>query len=456
MDAARYVSLVRRWWWLPVLGAVMAVAAYGVASRLRDEAPDAPVYHSTVTLVVSLREGGYAAAEGDLPWDLDRLMSTYAQILRSEPVAERAALELGEPERSDAVRRAVAVSISGYSQLLKVTVADSSPERSERLAGAIVWAFAAVREARDVPGVATVLDRSAAQQVPGDETPLLLAAMIVALAGAGGAAALLLAFEQLSGAVRDARDAETASGLRVLASIPAGAVGAAVMQDASAKGQAIAERYRMLRTAFGIETQYAPVQVVLVTAPAAACGASTVAANFALAVAQTGRRVALLDANLRTPSLHAMFGVLPETGLIDALRGDLALDTAAMPAIPGIALIPAGGVADHPSELIDSARFDRLLAELRERFDLVVLDSPPTLNVTDASLLASKSDAAIVVVRVDRTARRDAAASVEMLRRAGSRVLGLVLTDDPYAPRATASRRRLRDASHVEANAEGR
>jgi len=456
MDAARYVSLVRRWWWLPMLGAVMAVAVYSVASRLRDRAPDAPVYRATATLVVSLREGEYAPAEGDLPWDLDRLMSTYAQILRSEPVAERAALELGEPDLSDAVRRAVVVSIPEHSQLLEVTVVGSSPERAERLAGAMVWAFAAIRDARDVPGVATVLDRSAAQRVASDETPMLLAAMIAALAGAAGAATLVFAFEYLSGAVRDARDAEAATGLRVLASLPAGAVGAAVMQDASAKGQAIAERYRMLRTAFAIETQDEPARIVLVTAPSARCGASTVAANFALAAAQAGRRVALVDADLRTPSLHAMFGVAPETGLVEALRGDLALDTEAMPAIPGIALIPAGEIADQPSELLDSARFDRLLVELRERFDLIVLDSPPALAVTDASILASKSDAAIVVVRADRTARGDAADCVETLRRAGPRVLGLVLTDDPYAGRARPFGRRMRDASRIEANAEAR
>jgi capsular exopolysaccharide synthesis family protein len=433
----------------------MAVAAYGVASRLGDRAPTVPVYRATATLVVS-RDGAYASPEGELPWDLDRLMSTYAQILRSEAVVDRAARELGEPEDSDAIRRAVTVSIPEYSQLLDVTVTDSSPARAERLAGAMVWAFAAVRDARDVPGVATVLDRSAAQRVASDETPMLLAAMIVALAGAAGAAALALAFECLSGALRDARDAELATGLKVLASMPAKARGAAVMQDGSAKGRVIAERYRMLRTAFGIATQREPAQVVLVTAPSAACGASTVAANFALAAAQGGRRVALVDANLRAPSLHHMFAVAPEAGLVEALSDDLPLDTAAMPSLPGIALIPAGGSAAQPSELLDSARFDRLLAELRERFDLIVLDSPPALAVTDAAVLASKADAAIVVVRADRTARRDAAECVETLRRAGSRVLGLVLTDDPYAHGVRAFGRRVRSARRTEPNAEAR
>jgi receptor protein-tyrosine kinase/non-specific protein-tyrosine kinase len=105
-----------------------------------------------------------------------------------------------------------------------------------------------------------------------------------------------------------------------------------------------------------------------------------------------------------------------------------------MPSQPGIALICAGGTPSNPSELLDSARFDRLLGELRERFDLIVIAAPPLLAYTDAVAVATRCDASMVALCADRTARDDAAASVESLRRAGSRVLGLVLLDDPYAP----------------------
>jgi Mrp family chromosome partitioning ATPase len=91
-------------------------------------------------------------------------------------------------------------------------------------------------------------------------------------------------------------------------------------------------------------------------------------------------------------------------------------------------------VSESAPELLDSPACDRLLAELRQRFDLIVIDSPPALGFADATALAARCDAAIVAVRVDKTARRDAVACVEALSRAGCRVIGLVLTDDPYAP----------------------
>jgi capsular exopolysaccharide synthesis family protein len=242
----------------------------------------------------------------------------------------------------------------------------------------------------------------------------------------------VLAFEYLGATVRDSGDAERVTGVPVLASLAPDAPRCVVLRDGSAP--VAAERYRMLRTSFGVATAAAPPQAVLVTAPSAGCGASAIAANFALAAAHTGRSVALVDGDLRAPALHEMFSVEPDPGLVHALNCDLALDTAGMPSLPGIALIPAGGVPENPSELLDSARFDRLLGELRERFDLIVIDSPPVLDFTDASVLASRCDGSIVAVRADRTARADAAACVEALRRAGSHVLGVVLTDDPYAP----------------------
>jgi capsular exopolysaccharide synthesis family protein len=241
---------------------------------------------------------------------------------------------------------------------------------------------------------------------------------------------LVLGFEYLSNALRDARDAESAAGVPVLASLAADAGNGIVMHEATVA----AERYRMLRTAFGIVTAAEPAQAVLVTAPRTDCGASAVAANFALAAAQSGRSVALVDADLRVPALHTMLGIDSGAGLVQALGDDLELDTAAMPSLPGIALIGAGGTPENPSELLDSARFDRLLGEMRERFDLIVIDSPPALDFTDAIALATRCDVSIVAARADRTTRDDAGQCVEALRRAGSRVLGLVLTDDPYAP----------------------
>jgi non-specific protein-tyrosine kinase len=247
-----------------------------------------------------------------------------------------------------------------------------------------------------------------------------------------------MAFEYATNVIRDARDAESATGLQVLATIPASRTAGAVVNRTSTDARRAAERYRMLRTAFGIATKDTPLRSVLVSAPAQHSGSTDVAVNFALAVAQTGRRVALVDANLRAPALHTALGAASDAGLTEALDAGLELDTAAMPSAPGVAFIAAGATTERPAELLDSPRFDALLAQLRERFDLVVFDSPAALDFADASILASKCDGAVVVLRADYSTRDDAARCVELLRRSGTRVVGIVLTQDTGVFRAPA------------------
>jgi capsular exopolysaccharide synthesis family protein len=445
MDAAPFFSLTRRWWWLMLIGAVVAVAAFGVASRIRERNAGPQLYRATATLVVSSDNAARTPLEGAAApaspaveprsWDLDRLMATYAEIITSDAVAARAALELGDPAAADEIQRSLSVDTPGYTQVLRVTARATSPEAASRLAGAVVWSANAVREERQLPGTLHLYDQSPATSVPDDRTPALLAVLIVAVAGAACAAALVLAYETASDAVRDARDAEGATGLRVLAAVPVSRSRRALVNASSTEAARVAERYRMLRTAYGIETRDASPRSLLICAPRPGCGATEVAANVALTIAQTGRRVALVDADLRAPALHTALGVSSDVGLAEALGADLELDAPAAPSAPGVAFIAAGTPPQNPAELLDAPRFDALSAQLRERFDLVVFDAPPALDVTDATVIAARCDAAIVVARTDRTNRRDLRACVELLRRSGTRIVGIVLAQEARSMR---------------------
>jgi capsular exopolysaccharide synthesis family protein len=437
MDAAPVLSFARRWWWLIVLGAIMAVAAFGVASRIRDRADDAPMYRARATLVVSAGDSLQTTTDAvvDRPWDLDRLMATYAEIITSDVVAARAARELGDRARADDIQRRISVDTPGYTQLLRVSARAASPEDAERLAGAIVWSATAIREEKQLPGSLALFDQTPAALVPDDATPLGLAVLIVALAGAAGAAALVVAFEYLTGVIRDARAVSDTTGLAVLAVVPEVQTARVVMNGASPYEQRAAERFRMLRTAFGLATSEIPVGAVLVTSPRRGVETSYVASNFALAAAQAGRRVALVDADLRSPSVHEALGVSSDPGLAEALIGSLALDTASLPSAPGVAFIAAGTPPLNPSELLDSPDFRALVAELRERFDLLVFAAPPALDVTDASVVASHCDAVLVVACAGRTTRRDVSSCVDLLRNAetsrpAAGVAGVVLTEN--------------------------
>jgi capsular exopolysaccharide synthesis family protein len=161
---------------------------------------------------------------------------------------------------------------------------------------------------------------------------------------------------------------------------------------------------------------------VLFVSPRALGPAPGVAANYAVALAQAGRRVALLEADLRAPALHQIFGTSSQIGLAEALSEGLALDATSMPHAPAVALITAGRIPPDPSALLDSPRFAALLAELRERFDCVVIDCAPALEFADAAIVA-RTATRRCRARPE-TSRADAAEASRTLRIAGARILG--------------------------------
>jgi capsular exopolysaccharide synthesis family protein len=431
MDTARCVVYLKRWWWLAALGSAAALGAFAAMAHFQVN-EKVPSYRASTTLITYLSADPPTFGAADPQWDLDRLMATYVEIIVSDEVAGVAqhALSLDDDSPSEPPR--VTASIIGETQLIRIEGTAPTRQQAEALLGGVLIEMNRARETHRLPGRTTIYEFPRATRVDPDETPAALAITLVVLAGAVGAAAMAFAFEYLSDRIRDAADAGRATGLAVLATIPPhGSRGGALPAGAPK------ERYRMLRTAVNGTDAGAAARVVLFTAPMPGCGTSVVAANFARAHGEMGRRVALIDANLRSPSLQNLFRIPRGRGLADLLREGLSVEAVARRVDSGVTLIEAGsGPIEHPAELLDSPRFDRLLFDLRARFDLVVLDSPPALPIEDASVLAARCDVTIVVVGMDRTTRGDAAAAVEVFRRSSATLLGAVLTGDVTAPRA--------------------
>jgi capsular exopolysaccharide synthesis family protein len=158
-----------------------------------------------------------------------------------------------------------------------------------------------------------------------------------------------------------------------------------------------------------------------------------VAANLAVTMAQAGKRVLLVDADLRRPSLHRLFGLSNRHGLTDLLLNerraveDLALDTH----VPGLQVLPSGPQPPNPSEALGSRRMRQVLEEMRQIADVVILDSPPLLAVADGLVLSATTDAAILVVRSGATRRTLAQRAKEQLDRVEARLLGIVVNAAP-------------------------
>jgi capsular exopolysaccharide synthesis family protein len=189
-----------------------------------------------------------------------------------------------------------------------------------------------------------------------------------------------------------------------------------------------AEAFRGVRTALYFGTAGQDHQVIQVTSPNQGDGKSTVAANLAVSVAQSGRRTLLVDADFRKPRVHKLFGLRAPTGFASVIVGEASLDEAVVQSgVENLWLCPCGPKPKNPAELLTSPRFLEALKELRERFDIILIDTPPVLPVSDPSIVAPRVDGLLLVLRVGRGTRPAAVRTREVLAALGVNLLGVVV-----------------------------
>jgi capsular exopolysaccharide synthesis family protein len=191
---------------------------------------------------------------------------------------------------------------------------------------------------------------------------------------------------------------------------------------------AMAEAARAIRTNILFMSPDEPYRTLLVTSASPREGKTTVACCIAVAMAQAGQRVALLDCDMRRPRLHRVFSKLVNEGLTNALIDPSRADKMAQQTtVPNLWVVPTGPLPPNPAELLHSEAFEKLLNALRDSFDRVVVDSPPIAPVTDAAILSTKVDGTLLVVRALKTKKDPARRSVRALTDVGGRLVGVVL-----------------------------
>src|SRR5258706_9725577 len=196
----------------------------------------------------------------------------------------------------------------------------------------------------------------------------------------------------------------------------------------------VAETYRTIRTAVFFGTPDRESRTILVTSPAPGDGKSTFASNLAIAMAQTGKRVLLVDADFRRPVQHRIFESRPGIGLSTVLAGHEPLDkTIQSTGIAGLDILPAGPQPSNPSEILNSQSFNEVLEELSVRYEHVVVDSPAVMAVADARILAAMCSVTILVLRAQTTTRKAAMHARRALQTVGAVIMGVVVNDVPRA-----------------------
>ncbi|MCS7261117.1 MAG: polysaccharide biosynthesis tyrosine autokinase, partial [Anaerolineae bacterium] len=192
----------------------------------------------------------------------------------------------------------------------------------------------------------------------------------------------------------------------------------------------IAEAYRTLRTNIQFSTLDKPARTLLVTSPSTLEGKSVTSANLAVSMAQAGFKTVLIDADLRRPAQHKIFGLPNQSGLTNALlqTGEPSLDGHLQTTgIENLRVLTSGPIPPNPAELLGSAKMQALLQRLKEEYDVVIFDSPPALAVTDASVLATRVDGVVLVTDSGNTRRDMVVRARDTLRKVGANLLGGVV-----------------------------
>lgn len=190
----------------------------------------------------------------------------------------------------------------------------------------------------------------------------------------------------------------------------------------------VAEAFRILRTNLHFSTVDYNLKSLLVTSPGPSEGKSTISSNLGIVMAQTGARVVLVDFDLRWGEQHRLLNLPNETGLTNVLAGSAEIsEVLRNTRLPSLKVVTCGPMPSNPAELLGSEKVGRVLTELSEMADFVLIDSPPTLMVADAAILSSKVDGCVLVLKTGETKIEAVKQAKERLDKANARIVGAVL-----------------------------
>lgn len=440
--------------WLTVLLVTAAVVLGALVIAWRTP----PQYEASTTLFVSSR-GGTTANMSDLYegglFSQARVQS-YAELIKDDTLALRTIGKLGLPMTVDDWKEQVTAGAKAGTVLIDVRVRNASPTRARDIANTLSDEFVTLAEELETarPGDAAVArvivaKRATVPTRPVVRQPLRNTAIGLALGLMLGSAVALVR-DRLDSTIQNGEDLEEVTGAGLVASIPFDQkLSTNPCISFSNEKSPSAEAFRTLRANLQFLDVDAPPRVLVVTCCEAGDGKSITALNLALALANSGKKVALVDADLRRPSLHTLLGLDDSPGFSNVLSGQDTLENALQQThYTGLYVLTSGTLPPDPGEILASSASRNLLNELRSRFDYVIMDSSPLLAVADAAILAAESDGALMVCRFGTTRPDHLRQAVRRVEKLGARVLGGVLTMIPV-DRDASNRGYLRYAGKI-------
>jgi capsular exopolysaccharide synthesis family protein len=417
-----------------------------------------PVYQSDAKFFVTTAADNdpavSAAQAGDF---VQQRVKSYPSVVDSQQVMQAVINKLGLNTTPTDLAKKVTATVAADTVVLQVTASDKTAAGAQRIAkgfAAVLPPYLEKLEGANTKGTPVTVTTIQSPTLPSSKTSpnTVLDLALGLVVGLALGSAWVLWRASRDDRIRSAADAELAAGAQVLGEIPGGsdlrpaAPGAPL---GAGWDSPRSEAYRRLRTSLQFKADGDRAGVVVVTSASPGEGRTTTAANLATAMALAGKRVILIDGDLREPRLSERFGYDGETGLTDVLRGRSRLESEVRlwQADLNLGILPAGGTVDNPSELLSSQTLVSVLDTCRRSADVVLIDTPPLLNVTDGSVIAGLSDGALLVVRHGETTMQSASAAAAQLREADTDLHGVIIN---HVPGALASRFRHRERRQIE------
>lgn len=433
MDFKTLFRILRRRWKTIVAMFVLALVVSGVITALTPR-----VYQSTAKIFVapdtSTPEAAYSAG-----FFVQQRVQSYAELAVHRQVMESVINDLDLPVTPEELADKVTAEVPQDTIVLQLQALDGDPQAAQRIANAVATNLVTFVEELETPKGSDESQVRLTITTPGtyDGEPvspqvslnLVVAGLIGLVLGVG----LALLRDMLDNTVKTADDVEAATDAPVMASV---GVDKAMLKQPlltdlsgfSPRGEA----FRMLRTNLQFLDLDNPPKSLVVTSATAGEGKTSTSTNLAVALAQAGRRVVIVDGDLRRPQVAGLFGLESSVGLTTVLVGRTKLEESIQRHGPsGVDFLAGGPTPPNPTEVLQARATKELLAQLREMYDNVIVDAPPLLPVADAAILATATDGAILVAAHGGTNRDELETAANRLKTVGARLFGTVVNKIP-------------------------
>jgi capsular exopolysaccharide synthesis family protein len=432
VELREYLQAMRRRWRLVLTMVVLSVAAVAALTFMSP-----PTYKSSTTLFISASDNGPDAGAARL--------NSYITLLTGPRIATAVKSQLELPYTVAETQKKISADIQSGTNLLVVSATDGSASRARAIATAaseqLVTVVRSLEPTADGSNAAaaapTPVTINVAQEAVTSPAPrnagrnLGFAAVLGLLLGAGGTALR----ETLHRTVITERDLRRTANLDTVGVIAlAGEAGRTRRVRKSKADSALAEAFRKLRIRlpYGPSSSAVAPASLLVTSSVPREGTTAIACGLAMAMAETGSRVVLVDANLREPEVSKYLSLDATAGLADVLTGTFTVDEMLHEWGHGrLHVLPAGYTVNDPGELLATPGLAQTIATLEDRFDVVIVDAPPLLSSADAAVLSKLTSGTLLVVRSGATRTEEVERAVTVLHGVGARVVGGVLNALP-------------------------